>query len=155
MSPVPVDIIAEFEDTVFMMSERAKGEKINIVYNMNIDSCMVNGDKDRLKQVFFNIIDNAIKHSNPGADINVTTDSTGKTVSFIIEDFGSGISKEDLPFIKEMFYKGASQKRGSGIGLGVSDEIVRLHGGSLDIESELGIGTTVTVTLPVLEGEKE
>lgn len=155
VSTSPVDIIAEFEDTVFMMSERARGEKINIVYNMNIDSCMVNGDKDRLKQVFFNIIDNAIKHSNPGADINVTTDSTGKTVSFIIEDFGSGISKEDLPFIKEMFYKGSSQKRGSGIGLGVSDEIVRLHGGSLDIESELGIGTTVTVTLPVLEGEKE
>ena len=50
-----------------------------------------------------------------------------------------------------MFYKGSSQKRGSGIGLGVSDEIVRLHGGSLDIESELGIGTKVTVTLPVSE----
>ena len=50
-----------------------------------------------------------------------------------------------------MFYKGSSQKRGSGIGLGVSNEIVRLHGGSLDIESELGIGTKVTVTLPVSE----
>ena len=155
VSPTPVDIIAEFEDTVFMMSERAKGEKINIVYNMNIDTCTVNGDTDRLKQVFFNIIDNAIKHSNPGSDINVTTDGDEKTIKFIIEDFGAGISREDLPFIKEMFYKGASQKRGSGIGLGVSDEIVRLHGGTLDIESELGIGTTVTVTLPVLLEEKE
>ena len=72
-------------------------------------------------------------------------------MQFIIEDFGAGISREDLPYVKEMFYKGSSQKRGSGIGLGVSDEIVRLHGGSLDIESELGIGTKVTVTLPVSE----
>lgn len=151
ISPTLIDAVAEFEDTVFMMSERAKGEKINIVYNMNVTDCTVNGDTDRLKQVFFNIIDNAIKHSNPGADINVTTSRTDDTISFIVEDFGAGISKEDLPFIKEMFYKGASQKRGSGIGLGVSDEIVRLHGGTLDIESELGIGTTVTVTLPVFE----
>ncbi len=153
ISPSIIDAVAEFEDTVFMMSERAKGEKINIVYNMNVTDCLVNGDTDRLKQVFFNIIDNAIKHSNPGADINVTTSRTEDMISFIIEDFGAGISKEDLPFIKEMFYKGASQKRGSGIGLGVSDEIVRLHGGSLDIESELGIGTTVTVNLPVFEEE--
>ncbi len=151
ITPSIIDAIAEFEDTVFMMSERAKGEKINIVYQMNVTDCMVNGDTDRLKQVFFNIIDNAIKHSNPGADINVTTSRTDDKISFIIEDFGAGISKEDLPYIKEMFYKGSSQKRGSGIGLGVSDEIVRLHGGTLDIESELGIGTTVTVTLPVFE----
>jgi len=151
ISPTLIDAVAEFEDTVFMMTERAKGEKMNIIYNMNVTDCTVNGDKDRLKQVFFNIIDNAIKHSNPGADINVTTSRTDDTISFIVEDFGAGISKEDLPFIKEMFYKGASQKRGSGIGLGVSDEIVRLHGGTLDIESELGIGTTVTVTLPVFE----
>lgn len=151
ISPSLIDAVAEFEDTVFMMSERAKGEKINIVYTMNVTDCTVNGDTDRLKQVFFNIIDNAIKHSNAGADINITTSRTEDSISFIVEDFGAGISKEDLPFIKEMFYKGASQKRGSGIGLGVSDEIVRLHGGTLDIESELGIGTTVTVTLPVFE----
>ena len=153
ISPAAVDVIAELEDTVFMMTERARGQKVNIVYGMNVDSCTVNGDRDRLKQVFFNIIDNSIKHSNPGADINVTTELSGDMLKIIIEDFGSGISKEDLPYIKEMFYKGSSQKRGSGIGLGVSDEIMRLHGGSLDIESELGIGTTVTVSIPVLKGE--
>ncbi len=155
VSPQPIDAVAEFEDTVFMMSERAKGEKINIIYNINVAECTVNADKDRLKQVFFNIIDNAIKHSNAGSDINATTAIEDNKILFIIEDFGVGISKEDLPFIKEMFYKGASQKRGSGIGLGVSDEIIRLHGGELNIESELGIGTTVTVTLPILKGEIE
>ncbi len=151
ISTAPVDIIAEFEDTVFMMSERAKGESISIVYNINGDECIINGDKDRLKQVFFNIIDNAIKHSTPGSEVIASICKDNNTVKFIIEDFGAGISKEDLPYIKEMFYKGASQKRGSGIGLGVSDEIMRLHGGALDIESELGIGTKVTITLPIAE----
>ena len=145
------DIISEFEDTVFMMSERSKGENVSISYDFSEDSCLINGDKDRLKQVFFNVIDNAIKHSDPGSEITATTIKTDDSISFIIEDFGAGISKEDLPFIKEMFYKGSSQKRGSGIGLGVSDEIMRLHGGSLEIESEFGIGTKVTITLPIKE----
>lgn len=151
ISVSPVDIIAEFENTVFMMGERAKGENISIVYNMSGDECILNCDKDRMKQVFFNIIDNAIKHSNPGSQVTAAVKREKNSVQFIIEDFGAGISREDLPYVKEMFYKGSSQKRGSGIGLGVSDEIVRLHGGSLDIESELGIGTKVTVTLPVSE----
>ncbi len=151
ISPTPINIIAEFEDTVFMMSERGKGENINIEYDTNEVECIVNGDKDRLKQVFFNIIDNAIKHSNAGSKIIVSAKRESKVIKFTVEDFGTGISKEDLPYIKEMFYKGASQKRGSGIGLGVSDEIMRLHGGFLDIESELGIGTKVTVTLPIFE----
>lgn len=151
ISVSPVDIIAEFENTVFMMGERAKGENISIVYNMSDSECILNCDKDRMKQVFFNIIDNAIKHSNPGSEVAVSAERSKNSVKFIVEDFGAGISREDLPYVKEMFYKGSSQKRGSGIGLGVSDEIVRLHGGSLDIESELGIGTKVTVTLPVSE----
>lgn len=151
ISVSPVDIIAEFENTVFMMGERAKGESISIVYNMSDDECIVSCDKDRMKQVFFNIIDNSIKHSNPGSEVVVSTQREKNSIKFIVEDFGAGISREDLPYVKEMFYKGSSQKRGSGIGLGVSDEIVRLHGGSLDIESELGIGTKVTVTLPVSE----
>ena len=72
-----------------------------------------------------------------------------------IEDFGEGISREDLPYVKQMFYKGSSQKRGSGIGLGVSDEIVKLHGGTLDIESEIGIGTKVTIKLPVIKESED
>ena len=151
ISVAPVDLVAEFENTVFMMGERAKGENISIVYNMSDSECIVNCDKDRMKQVFFNIIDNSIKHSNPGSEIIASAIREKGVIKFIVEDFGAGISKEDLPYVKEMFYKGSSQKRGSGIGLGVSDEIIRLHGGSLDIESELGIGTRVTVTLPVSE----
>ncbi|MBQ8606284.1 MAG: HAMP domain-containing protein [Clostridia bacterium] len=147
----PVNIIAEFEDTVFMMSERSKGENVTIRYEISEDECTIEGDKDRLKQVFFNVIDNAVKHSNPGSEVLTTVNVGSKYVEFAVEDFGAGISKDDLPYIKEMFYKGSSQKRGSGIGLGVSDEIIRLHSGTLEIESELGIGTKVTITLPIKE----
>lgn len=151
ISLAPISIVAEFEDTVFMMSERSKGENVNIIYNVSDEEYVIDGDKDRLKQVFFNVIDNAIKHSNPGSDVIASVEKRENMLCFIVEDFGTGIKKEDLPFIKEMFYKGASQKRGSGIGLGVSDEIMRLHGGFLNIESEYGIGTTVTIMLPIKE----
>ncbi|MBQ3085200.1 MAG: HAMP domain-containing protein [Clostridia bacterium] len=146
------DLLAEFEETVFMMSERAKSEQVLIEYVPEEDSIPGLVDKDRIKQVFFNVIDNAIKHSHPGGRIEIAARIKDKQALFIVQDFGEGISAEDLPHIKDMFYKGSSQKRGSGIGLGVSDEIMRLHGGSLEIESELNVGTVVTIAYPVGEG---
>jgi signal transduction histidine kinase len=146
------DLLAEFEETVFMMSERAKSEQVLIEYVPEEDSIPGLVDKDRIKQVFFNVIDNAIKHSHPGGRIEIAARIKEKQALFIVQDFGEGISAEDLPHIKDMFYKGSSQKRGSGIGLGVSDEIMRLHSGSLEIESELNVGTVVTIAYPIGEG---
>ncbi len=148
------DLLAEFEETVFMMSERAKSESILIEYVPEEDSVPALVDKDRVKQVFFNVIDNAIKHSHPGGRIEIAARLVDRQALFIVQDFGEGISAEDLPHIKDMFYKGSSQKRGSGIGLGVSDEIMRLHGGTLEIESELNVGTVVTISFPVKEQEE-
>lgn len=144
-----VDLLAEFEETVFMMSERAKSEQITIEYVPEEDSIPALVDKDRVKQVFFNVIDNAIKHSHPDGLIEIAARRGEDRAIFIVQDHGEGISEEDLPHIKDMFYKGSSQKRGSGIGLGVSDEIMRLHGGTLEIESTLNVGTVVTIVFPV------
>ena len=148
------DLLAEFEKTVFMMCERAKSERIEIVYEPVENAIPALVDQDRVKQVFFNIIDNAIKHSYPGGRIEISAQVKDKKAEFTVRDYGEGISAEDLPHIKDMFYKGKSQKRGSGIGLGVSDEIMRLHGGTLEIESELGVGTLVTVSFPVTPAEE-
>ena len=147
------DLLAEFEETVFMMSERAKSEEILIEYIPEEDSIPALVDKDRVKQVFFNVIDNAIKHSYKGGRIEIAARIKEQRALFIVQDHGEGISAEDLPHIKDMFYKGKSQKRGSGIGLGVSDEIMRLHGGTLDIESTLKVGTVVTIAFPVKEDD--
>ena len=145
------DLLAEFEETVFMMSERAKSEEVLIEYVPEEDGIQALVDRDRIKQVFFNIIDNAIKHSPKGGRIEIAARVVDRRGLFIIQDFGEGIDAEDLPHVKDMFYKGKSQKRGSGIGLGISDEITRLHGGSLEIESTLRVGTVVTVSLPILD----
>ena len=71
-----------------------------------------------------------------------------------MRDYGQGIPEAELPFVKEKFYKGSSKQRGSGIGLAVTEEIVSMHGGTLDIASEVGKGTTVTVTMPSAKSEE-
>ena len=147
----PTDVVAEFEDTVFMMMERGRLENVTIEYEPGPDSVEIFADKNRLKQVFFNIIDNAIKHSHTDGKIETAVTLTDTCVCLTVADHGEGIAAEDLPFVKQMFYKGHSQKRGSGIGLGVADEIIKRHGGTLDIESEAGKGTTVTISLPLKE----
>lgn len=68
-----------------------------------------------------------------------------------VEDNGCGIPKEDLPYVMEKFYKGKNTKSHSGLGLSISDEIVKLHGGYIKIESEVDVGTKVCVFLPVEE----
>lgn len=149
------DLLAEFEETVFMMCERAKSEEILIEYVPEEETIPALVDKDRVKQVFFNVIDNAIKHSHRGGRIEIAARIVEQRALFIVQDFGEGISEADLPHIKDMFYKGQSQKRGSGIGLGVSDEIMQLHGGSLEIESQLNVGTVVTIAFPIKAKEEE
>ena len=99
-------------------------------------------------QVFAHIIDNAIKYTPKDSEIRVRASVTPAWIRVVVADTGKGISAEDLPHIKEKFYKADTTVRGSGIGLAVADEIVRLHGGELQIESKLGTGTVVTVLLP-------
>ncbi len=97
-----------------------------------------------------NIIDNAAKYGKEGGKIilSMTVDNGSAVVT--VTDLGPGIPPEDLPFVKERFYKGQSKMRGTGIGLAVCDEIIKMHGGTRDIESRGGQGTTVTITLPAL-----
>ena len=99
-------------------------------------------------QVFVNIIDNAIKYTEKDGAVRVEAALENAHIRITVADTGKGISADDLPHIKEKFYKADTTVRGSGIGLAVADEIIRLHGGELQIDSELGKGTRVTVLLP-------
>lgn len=107
------------------------------------------GDKNRLRQVFINIIDNALKYSDSGDSVTVTAKEAEGTIEIIIADTGCGISAVDLPKVKTKFYKANSTRRGSGIRLALANEIVMMHGGELLIDSKENVGTTVTVVLPV------
>ena len=154
-----IDILAEFDETVYMLKERAVEEGIHLLYD---DSDMilppVYGDRNRLKQVFLNILDNALKYTPKGgvvaAQVLYSKDDPD-VIKIVVTDSGCGIPAEDLPKVKEKFYKANQNVGGSGIGLAVADEIMNLHNGSLDIESGEGVGTTVTLTFPVYkEGEE-
>ena len=151
MQMADTDIIAELADAVLMYGEKAKDDNIAVIFEADEnDIAIVSGDKNRLRQVFINIIDNAIKYSSSGGTVTITTEKSDEKIIIFIEDTGCGISKTDLPKIKNRFYKANNTVRGSGIGLAVADEIVKMHGGSLDISSELGRGTTVSITLPLV-----
>ena len=143
------DVVAELEEAVFLFRDRAEKSGIAMQYVEAPDIQPVLGDRDRLKQVFINVLDNAIKYSNAGGKIRVEAADMGGHVQIVVSDTGVGISKEDLPNIKNKFYKAKKTRPGSGIGLALADEIIRRHTGRLDIESEEGVGTTVIITLPV------
>ena len=149
LKTVQMDLLAELEETVLLFRERAAREGLQVDYIENIYLPAINGDPARLKQVFINVMDNAIKYSNPGGAIHVEARLIGSIIKIIISDNGIGISPQDLPHVKERFFRANATRPGSGIGLALADEIVRCHGGTLDIRSDEGIGTTVTIRLPV------
>lgn len=145
-----IDILAELGETVLIYQERAKIMGITLNYYEPQMLPFVNGDKNRLKQVFINIVDNAIKYSDKGDTVSVEAYEQDGSIVVSVSDTGLGISAEDLPKIKTKFFKANHTRRGSGIGLAVADEIISMHGGTLNLYSELGVGTTVVITLPAL-----
>ncbi len=143
-----VDILAELDEAVFLFTDRAQTEKKSLLYEEENALSPVYGDADRLRQVFVSILDNALKYTEAGGTITVSSRQSDREVQVIISDTGCGIPAEHLPNVKKKFYKANQLVRGSGIGLAVADELVVMHGGSLDIQSQVGAGTSVTISLP-------
>ena len=146
----PTDLQAEFEDAIFTYQDLFRKDGILLQYQSeDLAPVVMSADPQRLKQVFCNVLDNARKHGGSGK--RITAAMTRKNHRFVItiRDYGPGIPKAELPHVKEKFYKGSSKARGSGIGLAVCDEIVRLHGGTFDIGNARGGGTIVTIRLPI------
>ena len=144
-----IDIIAELDDALLIYTDKARKENKTIHYTEPEFLCVVYGDKNRLRQVFINVIDNAIKYSDPGGSVDISVEKGTDTLTITVVDTGIGIAAVDIPKVKAKFYKADNTRRGSGIGLAVADEIISMHGGTLDIDSVLGKGTTVTITLPL------
>ena len=149
MHPEKMDILAELGDAVLTYGEKARKEGIDLTYHEPEMLPFIYADRNRLRQVFINIIDNAIKYSDPGGSVKVDVFQKGEEIVVSVADSGCGISEEDLPKVKTKFYKANYTRRGSGIGLAVANEIVELHGGTLEVESTINVGTTVLITLPI------
>ena len=143
-----IDILAELGEAVYMFSERAKSEHKYLLYEEPRMLSPVLGDINRLRQVFVNILDNALKYTGEGGTISVVASEENGYIRVAISDNGCGIPPEHLPNVKKKFYKANQTVQGSGIGLALADEIMRLHSGSLEIESHENVGTVVTIRIP-------
>lgn len=144
-----LDILAELGDAVLIYSDKARRERIEIIYDEPEMLPFVFGDKNRIRQVFINVIDNAVKYSSPGDKVTITACEKDGMIKVSVADTGCGIKESDLSKVKTKFYKANHTRRGSGIGLAVADEIIAMHGGKLEISSEgEGLGTTVSITIP-------
>ncbi len=149
MSCHPLDLVAELTDVVLFCEARIQREGLLLSYSEPEEMIPVYADPNRLRQVFINILDNAIKYSAPGGRITVKI-WQGEYKAFIeIIDQGRGIPPEDLENVKTKFYKGSNSVRGSGIGLALVDSIMTALDGTLDLKSTLGRGTVVTLGLPI------
>ena len=145
-----IDIAAELEDTIFTFRELLHQDELEIDYHSDMDDMtLIPGDPNRLKQVFLNLLDNAMKYGREGKRIEVSITMPGELVRICIRDFGPGVPDDELENIRMKFYKGSNSKeRGSGIGLAVCDEIIKYHGGSMTLENVESGGFLVTILLP-------
>jgi signal transduction histidine kinase len=125
----------------------------------NIDQILVCGDRDRLKQVLLNLIDNAIKYTPPGGEVVVGLEKIDQRCQITIIDTGPGIPPEDLPHIFDRFYRAEKSRtrshdgKGFGLGLSIAYWIVKHHDGIIEVESTMGQGTTFYVWLPLAGGD--
>lgn len=143
-------ILDEFiMEIVHEFSLEAKSKNINFECTIDKEeSYLIYGDRDKLKQVFINLISNSIKFTNSNGYINLYLYKNNESTIVEIKDNGIGIKQEDLPFIFERLYRGDKSRQsieGNGIGLTIVKKILNLHYASIDVESEEGVGTSFKI----------
>ncbi|SFR56543.1 sensor histidine kinase [Anaeromicropila populeti] len=150
----PVNLVQVFEDIIRSARVIARKKNISIKMKQDTECAMMHGDYDRLRQMFMIIIDNAIKFSKENGEILIEIESK-ELLRIRITDKGIGISGEELPFIFEKFYKSKLRQnaQGSGLGLVIAKQIAIKHGGTVDVESEVGIGTMFEFAFDKIELE--
>jgi two-component system OmpR family sensor kinase len=149
----PLDLAALLKNIVEKFSPQARASQIDILVETS-PLPTLSGDGDRLAQVFTNLVDNALKFTPSGGRITLRTSQVGQEVLVDVIDTGVGISPQDLPHIFDRFYqtdpsRTGGGKHGSGLGLAIVKEIMATHGGKISARSQLGTGSTFTVSLPL------
>lgn len=150
----PIVLAEVVRDSVRILENKAANKRIKLLVSLD-ETIIVQGNEEKLKQIFINIIENAIRYSNEDSNINISTKTVKENAIIEIQDNGIGIPPEDLPHITERFYRvNKARSRadgGSGLGLSIVEQLVKQHNGALSIQSKLGEGSVVTITIPVME----
>ncbi|MFE4709397.1 MULTISPECIES: sensor histidine kinase [unclassified Paenibacillus] len=144
-----VDMKVLLQETILNVWAKAEKKRIHLLLECD-DAVFVKGDANRLKQVFLNLVDNAIKFSHEDSSIVLTVQSlSNQEVAIIVRDSGIGISEAHLAKVRDRFFQVDALNGGTGLGLAITQQIVELHNGRIEMHSELGKGTQVTVILPL------
>ena len=152
LSPKLIDVNLLIKDTVELFEPLAKDKQLSLIYQTKISHELMLDDTT-IKTVLNNLVSNAIKYSNSGV-ISIKAYDDNQNLMIKVQDEGIGISKADIPLIFDRFFqvdRSRSKKLGTGLGLSIVKRMVELNNGKIEVESELGIGSTFLITLPILE----
>lgn len=152
VSKTPLKINALLKDLVRQMQALCQPQQIRMRYDFQRDLPLCEANREMLQTAFYQILKNACQFSREGTDITIRSRSAENEICISIEDTGQGIAAEDLPHVFDYLYRGdkaRSMQGGYGLGLSISKRIIHLHDGSIDVQSQLDRGTTVTVRLPI------
>jgi signal transduction histidine kinase len=149
-----IDINVAVNNTLHLMQEKTKAKKLKIIIKSTPEPSCLRIVPDDLDIILTNLIDNSVKYTEQGGTISINSTITDKEVKLEMSDTGIGIIKEDLNKIFNEFYRSKNAKatnlRGTGLGLSIVKNLIKQYGGNIDIRSEIGKGTTVTISFPVV-----
>jgi two-component system phosphate regulon sensor histidine kinase PhoR len=146
-----LNVYEQISDVLTMLKGKMDEKNILLDFNNSNSSLTIEGDPDRLKQVFINIINNAINYTPSGGNISITILNQQRHVAVLVKDTGIGIEKDEIPRIFERFYRVDKARTrnsgGTGLGLAIVKHIIEAHKGTIEVNSEVGKGTVFTIKL--------
>lgn len=149
-----VDIKVLLQETLLNIWAKAEKKRIHLLLECE-ETIFIKADANRLKQVFLNLVDNAVKFSPEDSSIVLSAERlSGTEMAVTVRDSGIGISEAHLARVRDRFFQVDALNGGTGLGLAISQQIVELHNGKLEMDSELGKGTQVTVILPLDDSQQ-
>jgi signal transduction histidine kinase len=149
------DLIPLLEECVQMMCSKAEEGGLELQLTTPDILPPLKADRDKIKQVVLNLISNAIKYNHPHGQISISAESAEGEIMIVVSDTGSGIRETDLAHLFEKFYRARAAEKsttGTGLGLAISKRIVDMHGGHIEVHTQVGIGTSFFVYLPAVPG---
>ena len=147
---VPVDLSQVVTDVVETLKPLAEDKKVSVAYNPPAKLPNIQGDRRAIEILLMNLVNNGIKYNKYNGSLEIALETDEDSVRIFVKDTGIGIPEEKKPFIFEQFYRtrGGDNVGGSGLGLSIAQKIVEVHNGTIDVESEVDVGTTFIVRLP-------
>ena len=151
-NPKNQDIVCFMENIAMSVAEFAKQNDINLIFDTNVEEKVIAFDLEKLERTILNLLSNSIKYTNSQGNIDVILNDCGDTFNITVKDNGIGIPKDKLPVIFDRFKHVEDRLRkrseGSGIGLSLVKDLVKIQGATIKVKSEVGVGSEFTVKLP-------